>query len=210
MSSEVEASLTIQSERVRDSMVRTGLAYSLGMTEREYRGRIAPSPTGFLHLGHAMTFWHAQQRAREAGGKLVLRIEDLDRDRCRKEFAEAISEDLHWFGLDWDEGPDMGGPFAPYVQSERRRYYLEAWEKLRVGGFVYPCKCSRQDVMQASLAPHDENEEPIYPGTCRPRGCVVEAAVPTVGNEFAADTTASTTGTHWRFRVPDGERIDFV
>src|SRR5207248_11720878 len=87
--SEVEASLTIQSERVRDSLVRTGLAYSLGMTEREYRGRIAPSPTGFLHLGHAMTFWRAQQRAREAGGKLVLRIEDLDRDSCRKEFAEA-------------------------------------------------------------------------------------------------------------------------
>ena len=109
MSSEVEASLTIQSKRVRDSSVRAGLAYSLGMTEREYRGRIAPSPTGFLHLGHAMTFWYAQQRAREAGGKLVLRIEDLDRDRCRKEFAEAISEDLHWFGLDWDEGPDMAG-----------------------------------------------------------------------------------------------------
>ena len=117
MSSEVEASLTIQSKRVRDSSVRAGLAYSLGMTEREYRGRIAPSPTGFLHLGHAMTFWHAQQRAREAGGKLVLRIEDLDRDRCRKEFAEAISEDLHWFGLDWDEGPDIGGPFAPYVSK---------------------------------------------------------------------------------------------
>jgi len=210
MSSEVEASLTIQSKRVRDSSVRAGLAYSPRMTEREYRGRIAPSPTGFLHLGHAMTFWHAQQRAREAGGKLVLRIEDLDRDRCRKEFAEAISEDLHWFELDWDEGPDMGGPFAPYVQSERRRYYLEAWEKLRVGGFVYPCKCSRQDVMQASLAPHDENEEPIYPGTCRPPGCFLEAAVPTAGNEFAADTAASTTGTHWRFRVPDGERIDFV
>jgi len=65
-------------------------------------------------------------------------------------------------------------------------------------------------VMQASLAPHDENEEPIYPGTCRPRGCVVEAAVPTAGNEFAANTAASTTGTHWRFRVPDDERIDFV
>src|SRR5438477_8728161 len=100
----------------------------------EYRGRIAPSPTGLLHIGHAMTFWHAQERAREAGGKLVLRIENLDRDRCRKEFADAIIEDLHWFVFDWDEGPDIGGPFAPYVQSERRRYYLEAWKKLRVGG----------------------------------------------------------------------------
>jgi glutamyl/glutaminyl-tRNA synthetase len=94
---------------------------SLGMTSI-YRGRIAPSATGFLHIGHAMTFWHAQQRAREARGKLALRIEDLDRDRSRKEFADAISEDLLWFGLDWNEGPDIGGPFVPYVQSERHRY----------------------------------------------------------------------------------------
>src|SRR6266550_2081094 len=113
MSSEVEASLTIQSKRVRDSSVRAGLAYSLGMTEREYRGRIAPSPTGFLHLGHAMTFWHAQERARAAEGKLILRIEDLDRDRCRPEYADDIIEDLRWFGLQWDEGPDVGGSFAP-------------------------------------------------------------------------------------------------
>ncbi|PYK66295.1 MAG: hypothetical protein DME45_12825 [Verrucomicrobia bacterium] len=176
----------------------------------EYRGRIAPSPTGLLHIGHAMTFWHAQERAREAGGKLVLRIENLDRDRCRKEFADAIIEDLHWFGFDWDEGPDIGGPFAPYVQSERRRYYLEAWEKLRVGGFVYPCKCSRKDVMQASLAPHDENEESIYPGTCRPNSSSVEAAVPAANPFLAADTSASTTGTHWRFRVPDDERLEFT
>jgi len=167
-----------------------------------------------------MTFWHAQERAREAGGKLVLRIEDLDRDRCREEFADAISEDLHWFGLDWDEGPDIGGPFVPYVQSERRRYYLEAWEKLRAGGFIYPCKCSRKDVMQASLAPHEENEEPIYPGTCRPRNCAVAAAVSAAevestelaaANPFhAADTAAATTKTHWRFRVPLGEQIEFV
>ncbi len=176
-----------------------------------YRGRIAPSPTGFLHLGHAMTFWHAQQRAREPGGKLVLRIEDLDRARCRKEFTDAISEDLRWFGFDWDEGPEIGGPFAPYVQSERHRYYLEALEKLRAGEFVYPCKCSRKDVMKASLAPHEE--EPIYPGTCRPRGSVVEAVVPAVNatdlqaTRLPLQTTATT---HWRFRVPDGERIEFV
>jgi glutamyl/glutaminyl-tRNA synthetase len=175
----------------------------------EYRGRIAPSPTGFLHIGHAMTFWHAQERVRAANGRLVLRIEDLDRDRCRKEFADAISEDLHWFGLDWDEGPDIGGPFAPYVQSERRRYYLEAWEKLRVGGFVYPCQCSRKDVVQASLAPHDENEEPIYPGTCRPAS--VAAAVSAAGEmDLPPVTAAATVATHWRFRVPDGEQIEFI
>ena len=208
-SSEVETSLTNRSKRVRDSSVRAGLAYLLGMTEKEYRGRIAPSPTGFLHLGHAMTFWYAQERAREADGKLVLRIEDLDRDRCRQKFVDAISEDLHWFGLDWNEGPDIGGPFAPYIQSERGRYYSEAWEKLRVGGFVYPCKCSRKDVMQALLAPHDENEEPIYPGTCRPNSSSVGAAVP-AANPLPAADTAFSTGTHWRFRVPDDERIDFI
>jgi glutamyl-tRNA synthetase len=115
-----------------------------------------------------------------------------------QEFTDVISVDLRWLGLDRDEGPDVGGPFAPYVQSQRRRYYLEAREKLRVGGFVYPCKCSRKDVMQASLAPHEE--EAIYPGTCRPRGSAVEAA----------DTAASTVTAHLRFRVPDGQRIDFV
>src|SRR5438034_752353 len=193
------------------------------MTNKEYRGRIAPSPTGFLHSGHAMTFWRAQERAREAGGKLVLRIEDLDRDRGREEFADAIIEDLRWFGLDWNEGPDIGGPFAPYVQSQRRSRYLESWEKLRIGGFIYPCKCSRKDVAEASLAPHDENEEPIYPGTCRPpylslasTADGVAAAVTAAGQGDLPPVTAAATqpkgpaGTHWRFRVPDGERIEFL
>jgi len=200
------------------------------MTEKQYRGRIAPSPTGLLHIGHAVTFWRAHERACAAGGKLVLRIEDLDRDRCRREFADAIIEDLHWFGLDWDEGPDIGGPFAPYIQSQRRSRYLEAWEKLRLGGLIYPCKCSRKDVADASLAPHDENEEPIYPGTCRPRPGV-EAAVSAAPaknlqatrpplqqrGKILPPVTAAATATaqrplaaHWRFRVPDGERIEFV
>ena len=165
-----------------------------------------------------MTFWCAQERARKANGRLVLRIEDLDRDRCRKEFANAISEDLRWFGIHWDEGPDIGGPFMPYVQSERRRYYVEALEKLRVGGYVYPCKCSRRDVTQASLAPHDENQEPIYPGTCRSAsvaaavsGAKFEGPPPeTAASTAATDTTTPTIATHWRFRVPDGERIDFL
>ena len=195
------------------------------MTEKQYRGRIAPSPTGLLHIGHAVTFWRAYERACAAGGKLVLRIEDLDRDRCRREFADAIIEDLHWFGLDWDEGSDIGGPFAPYIQSQRRSRYLEAWEKLRLGGLIYPCKCSRKDVADASLAPHDENEEPIYPGTCRPRpqrslastADVVAAAVSAAGPGDLPPVTAAAPATaqrplaaHWRFRVPDGERIEFV
>jgi glutamyl/glutaminyl-tRNA synthetase len=179
---------------------------------RKYRGRIAPSPTGLLHIGHAMTFWCAQQRAHAAGGTLVLRIEDVDRDRCRSEFTTALIEDLRWFGLHWDEGPDNGGAFAPYVQSERQSKYLAAWRTLRDGGFIYPCKCSRKDVVGASLAPHEENQEPIYPGTCRPDAFSVEATVPAVEKEVVQATglPLQTPGsTHWRFRIPDGERIEF-
>src|SRR5215204_631100 len=94
-----------------------------------YRGRLAPSPTGHLHLGHARTFWTAYVRAREAGGVLVLRDEDLDPARSRAEFAAAMLEDLRWLGIVWDEGPDVGGPFAPYMQSARRLLYLEAWSR---------------------------------------------------------------------------------
>src|SRR4051812_44721208 len=99
-----------------------------------YRGRIAPSPTGYLHLGHAITFRRAQERCREARGQLVLRIEDLDADRCRPEFRDAVIDDLHWFGVHWDDGP--------YVQSERRALYVDAFERLRAAGAIYPCTCS--------------------------------------------------------------------
>ena len=130
------------------------------MSER-YRGRLAPSPTGFLHLGHARTFWIAQQRAEAAGGALILRNDDLDRDRCRTEFVAAMIEDMRWFGLRWSEGP--------YAQSERMPQYRAAFAKLRACGFIYPCTCSRQDVLRALAAPHEGEEEPLYPGTCRPR-----------------------------------------
>jgi glutamyl-queuosine tRNA(Asp) synthetase len=157
-----------------------------------YRGRLAPSPTGYLHLGHAKTFWIAQQRARLAQGKLLLRNEDLDAPRARPEFVQAMLEDLRWFGFQWDEGPDCGGPCAPYSQSERRQYYCEAFEKLRQAGHIYPCRCSRKDVLQALQAPHAGDEEPIYPGTCR-----------------SASLDTSTQPMNWRFRVPDGEPISF-
>lgn len=165
-----------------------------------YRGRIAPSPTGFLHLGHARTFWTAQQRAEARGGTLVIRNEDLDRDRCKPEFVTAMFEDLRWFGFRWQEGPDIGGPFAPYTQSERRQFYVEALEKLRAGGFIYPCICSRRDVQQALGAPHLGDEEPVYPGTCRP----------TAGNhQHQMNSKPSAARLNWRFRVPDGETICF-
>ncbi len=162
-----------------------------------YRGRIAPSPTGYLHVGHAITFWQAQERSRAAGGELVLRIEDLDPDRCRPEFRDAIAEDLQWFGVSWDEGPDVGGPHAPYVQSERTELYRSVWEQLRAGGYIYPCRCSRRDVLAAAGAPHGETDEPLYPGTCRPRAGTVSAAT-------------EPAGANWRFRVPDGETLRFA
>ena len=173
-----------------------------------YRGRLAPSPTGYLHLGHARTFWIAQERARTHSGVLVLRNEDLDRERCRPEFVAAMFEDLRWFGLQWQEGPDCGGPFGPYTQSERREYYVRAFEALRAGGFVYPCKCSRRDVERAMQAPHQGEEEPVYPGTCRPGN---NSGIP------VSDFDGSGKGSHgsklkwnWRFQVPDGLAISFV
>ncbi len=155
-----------------------------------YRGRLAPSPTGYLHLGHARTFWITQQRA--TAGELILRNDDLDRARCRPEFVAAMLEDLRWFGLRWREGPDLGGPDAPYDQSARLPHYTTAFERLRAGGFIYPCTCSRQDVLRALTAPHAGEDEPVYPGTCRGQSADREGA-----------------GVNWRFRVPDGEAIEF-
>lgn len=169
-----------------------------------YRGRLAPSPTGYLHLGHARTFWLAQERARAAGGTLILRNEDLDRDRCRPEFVSAMIEDLRWLSLDWTEGPDVGGPFAPYVQSQRMEFYQRAFAELRRSGFVYPCKCSRKDVERAIGAPHAGEEEPVYPGTCRNDAALQESVATWQPGEPMA------TRVSWRFRVPDGESISFV
>ena len=142
------------------------MAFRISGDRVAYRGRIAPSPTGLLHLGHARTFWIAQQRALAAGGALVLRNEDLDPERSRPEFAAAMLEDLRWLGLRWQEGPDVGGPFGPYAQSVRRPVYLQAWRHLLAGGWLYPCRCSRKDLAQMAGAPH--GDEAMYPGICRP------------------------------------------
>jgi glutamyl-tRNA synthetase len=161
-----------------------------------YRGRLAPSPTGLLHLGHARTFWIAAKRAQERGGVLVLRNEDLDPQRCRPEFAAAMYEDLRWLGIRWSEGPDCGGPYAPYSQSERRSFYLEAWQRLRASGVIYPCSCSRKELQAAATAPNDTDDEPLYPGHCRSRTDAMQFRAPQ--------------GVNWRFRVPDGETIEFA
>ncbi|HEY4299863.1 MAG TPA: glutamate--tRNA ligase family protein [Candidatus Didemnitutus sp.] len=167
-----------------------------------YRGRLAPSPTGWMHLGHARTFWTARQRAREAGGTLILRNDDLDLARARPEFVAAMLEDLMWFGLDWTEGPDVGGPYAPYNQSERRYAYARDFDRLRALGAIYPCTCSRQDVQMAAGAPHEGTSEPVYPGTCRP-----ENLPP---NEVTRRTSWPRAGVNWRLRVPDTEALRFV
>jgi glutamyl/glutaminyl-tRNA synthetase len=167
------------------------------MPSAVYRGRLAPSPTGYLHLGHARTFRTAYERARAAGGTLVLRNEDLDRERCRSEYVQAMYADLRWLGIDWQEGPDIGGPYAPYDQTDRYQQYLEAWRQLVDAGQIYSCTCSRKDLAQAASAPHDDSDEPLYPGTCRPAA----------GYGLR---TRSYNSTNWRFRVPDGEELRFL
>jgi glutamyl-queuosine tRNA(Asp) synthetase len=159
----------------------------------KYRGRLAPSPTGNLHLGHARTFWNAQQHARKNNGTLILRNEDLDPDRCRPEFAASMLEDLQWFGLHWQEGPDCGGPFGPYRQSERLPLYRAALQKLIALDAIYPCTCSRKDLAASAAAPHEPDYEPVYPGTCRTK------QLSQIKNQKFS----------WRFRVPDGQSITF-
>jgi glutamyl/glutaminyl-tRNA synthetase len=170
------------------------------------RGRLAPTPTGFLHVGHARTFACAAERAGAAG--LVMRIEDLDGPRCRPEYAAAAFDDLRWLGLEWTEGPDVGGPHAPYVQSERTAWYLEIWRRLEATGLIYPSPHSRRDLETAATAPHDPEDrprlqdrglspfpaEPIFPPALRP-----------ARRERASEPG----GVPWRFRVPDGRVIEF-
>jgi glutamyl/glutaminyl-tRNA synthetase len=169
------------------------------MTAAAYRGRLAPSPTGLLHLGHARTFWIAARRAREAGGELILRSDDLDAARFRMDFAAAMLEDLRWLGLAWVEGPDIGGPHAPYSQSERRPLYRRALESLHAAGMIYPCARSRRDVIEAAGAPHEGgvDDEPVYPRVFRPDP---GAPLPPLGGTVAVN---------WRLRVPDGEELAF-
>ncbi len=154
-------------------------------------GRLAPSPTGGLHLGHARTFLIAWLAARRAGGRVILRIEDLDPSRVRAEARTTALDDLNWLGLDWDEGPDVGGPSGPYDQSERAWLYDEILDRLKLNESIYPCTCTRADIDRAASAPHLDDEGPTYPGTCAHRR--VATATDLGDRPFA-----------WRFRVPAG------
>jgi glutamyl-tRNA synthetase len=132
------------------------------------RGRFAPTPSGELHIGNALAALLAWLQIRKENGTFVLRIEDLDRPRCRPEYARQMVGDLKWLGLDWDEGPDVGGDFGPYVQSERDEFYIKAFERLLRKGKLYPCFCSRKELRRLASAPHGlASLGPEYPGTCR-------------------------------------------
>jgi glutamyl-tRNA synthetase len=139
---------------------------------------------------------------------MVLRNEDLDRARVRREFVAAFIEDLRWLGLDWDEGPDVGGSFGPYNQSERLTRYREAFDRLRRSGWLFPCKCSRKDVLNSLAAPHAGEEGPLYPGTCRTRGGNVGPTAKL--SPLEPEIRNPEPGCCWRFRVPDGEAMSFV
>lgn len=131
------------------------------------RGRFAPSPTGEIHLGNAWTALLAWLQVRSAGGTMVLRMEDLDPDRSRPVYAAGVMADMKWLGLDWDEGPDVGGPYSPYSQNERRECYQAALDRLTAAGMIYPCYCTRAEL--AASAPHAGDGERVYAGTCRQR-----------------------------------------
>ena len=134
-----------------------------------YRGRFAPSPTGDLHLGSAATALLAWLSARTRGGRFVLRVEDIDGPRVVAGSEARQLDDLRWLGLDWDEGPDVGGPHAPYRQSERHARYEAALARLEQQGLVYRCDCSRAEIARVASAPHAGDDGPRYPGTCRTR-----------------------------------------
>lgn len=156
------------------------------MSETFYRGRLAPSPTGYLHLGHARTFLAAYERAKSHGGQLLLRIEDIDAQRCQPEYIEAIYEDLKFLGLQWNG--------YPILQSKRIPNYERAWQYLKNQGFLYPCEQSRKAIQAATT--EYAHGEAIFPKELR-SACTPE------------DTKERPGAQNWRFRVPDGQRIAF-
>ena len=161
-------------------------------------GRFAPSPSGRIHLGNILCCLLAWLSARQKGGRVILRIEDLDTARCPRRYGEQMCRDIQWLGLDWDEGPVIGGPFGPYEQSRRTALYQAALERLEAQGLVYPCFCTRAELHAAS-APHREDGQVVYPGTCR--GLTAEQATERARRTGRAPAL--------RLRVPE-EEITFI
>ncbi len=163
-------------------------------------GRLAPSPTGAQHIGNARTYLLAWLSIRSRGGRIILRMEDIDSPRVKRGAADQAIDDLRWLGLDWDEGPDVGGPHAPYVQTERLNFYSNALEQLKAAERVYPCTCSRTDVAAAASAPHAGHEGPIYPGTCAYRRMADAEILARSASEGNPVSFA------WRFRTTSAPR----
>ena len=153
-------------------------------------GRLAPSPTGAQHIGNARTYLLAWLSIRSRGGRLILRMEDIDSPRIKPGAEQQALDDLQWLGLDWDEGPDVGGPHAPYVQTQRLESYRAALEQLQTAEQAYPCTCTRSDVAAAASAPHLGQEGPRYSGTCSARRASDAEQLTRMGVAFA-----------WRFRA---------
>jgi glutamyl-tRNA synthetase len=161
-------------------------------------GRLAPSPTGAQHVGNARTYLLAWLSIRSRGGRVILRMEDIDSPRVKPGAAEQAIDDLRWLGLDWDEGPDGGGPHEPYVQTQRLSLYREALEKLKAAEQVYPCTCTRSDIAAAASAPHAGQEGPRYPGTCSDRDTTDAATLTRSVSEGTSECSYA-----WRFRAWD-------
>ncbi|MBT7651029.1 MAG: hypothetical protein HN553_08645, partial [Opitutae bacterium] len=164
--------------------------------QKPYRGRIAPTPTGYLHEGHARTFQIAWERARDRKGKIIFRNDDLDQSRSRKEFTSAAIEDLRAMGINWVEGPDCGGKFGPYNQSERAEKYVSILLKLANNGLVYPCTKSRKEIQSFGMKAKDWNEY-LFPQELGPRG-----------KKFTNDQVSLLA--NWRFRTQWSEKVSFL
>jgi len=164
--------------------------------QKTYRGRIAPTPSGYLHEGHASTFKTAWRRARERDGCVIYRNDDLDKMRCSEEFSRAAMDDLEGLKINWDEGPDCGGKYGPYNQSERAEKYVSTLLKLANNGLVYPCAKSRKEIQSFEIKAKVGNEY-LFPQELRPIQKHYEKAEVDLN-------------TNWRFRTQWDEKVSFV
>ena len=164
--------------------------------QKTYRGRIAPTPSGYLHEGHASTFKVAWSRARERNGDIVYRNDDLDKLRCQSEFSQAAMQDLKSLKINWDEGPDCGGEYGPYNQSERADKYTAVLLQLAKEGFVYPCEKSRKEIQSFGMKAK-VGKEYLFPQELRPSE-----------KKFTIDQVSL--NTNWRFRTQWSEKVSFL
>ncbi len=169
------------------------------MTTENVKTRFAPSPTGYLHLGNVRTALFNALLARRWGGRFLLRIEDTDRDRCHPEYVAALLEDLRWLGLDWREGPEVGGTQGPYAQSERSAIYADYYRRLEATGQTYPCFCTPTELALSRKAQRAAGRPPRYAGTC--------ARLSTAERQARLERGLQPT---LRFQVPAGRTVEFT